>query len=263
MRQFAQPGDRGQGVGVGRDGGGDVGRALLGQLGVLGRVTGSVVETADDELAGRVQRTDLPAEGPDAIVREIELEAKLAEDWTNMDTLTEYRTSRDELQELLALRGIGGVGSAMFTVSAMALLLRVAGPEQRGRAASAFQAGFLFGGITGPAIGGLVVVFSIRAPFFVYAFTLGLATIVAVVFLRSPEQIEAQRLAESSTALNANAHADDEVPDLEPIPAQVVRDAAERTEDIGDDRLRVQRLGEAVDDMRTLSVEAFLDKYGG
>jgi len=31
-----------------------------------------------------------------------QLEAKLAEDWTNMDTLTAYRTARDELQELLA-----------------------------------------------------------------------------------------------------------------------------------------------------------------
>ena len=31
-----------------------------------------------------------------------ELEAKLAEDWTSVDTLTEYRTARDELQELLA-----------------------------------------------------------------------------------------------------------------------------------------------------------------
>ena len=30
-----------------------------------------------------------------------QLEAKLAEDWTNMDMLTEYRTSREELQELL------------------------------------------------------------------------------------------------------------------------------------------------------------------
>ena len=30
------------------------------------------------------------------------LEAKLAEDWTNMDMLAEYRTSRDELKELLA-----------------------------------------------------------------------------------------------------------------------------------------------------------------
>jgi ATP-binding cassette, subfamily F, member 3 len=31
-----------------------------------------------------------------------ELEAKLAEDWSNPDTLTEYRASREELQELLA-----------------------------------------------------------------------------------------------------------------------------------------------------------------
>jgi ATP-binding cassette subfamily F protein 3 len=30
-----------------------------------------------------------------------QLEQKLAEDWTNMDMLTEYRTARDELQELL------------------------------------------------------------------------------------------------------------------------------------------------------------------
>ncbi len=112
--------------------------------------------------------------------------------------------------QLLVLRGVGGIGSAMFTVSAMALLLRVAGPEQRGRAASAFQAGFLFGGITGPAIGGLVVGFSIRAPFFVYAFPLGLATIVAVVFLRSPEQIEAQRLAESSSSSTAKTEPGEE-----------------------------------------------------
>ncbi len=97
--------------------------------------------------------------------------------------------------QLLILRGVGGIGSAMFTVSAMALLLRTAGPDQRGRAASAFQAGFLFGGITGPAVGGLVVGISIRAPFFVYAATLGLATFVAMTFLRTPEQIEAERVA--------------------------------------------------------------------
>ncbi len=101
--------------------------------------------------------------------------------------------------QLLVLRGVGGIGSAMFTISAMALLLRTAGPDQRGRAASAFQAGFLFGGITGPAVGGLVVGFSIRAPFFVYAVTLGLATFVAMTFLRTPEQIEAERLAMAAT----------------------------------------------------------------
>lgn len=85
--------------------------------------------------------------------------------------------------QLLILRGAGGLGSSMFTVSAMALLLRVVPAEQRGRAASAYQGGFLFGGVTGPAVGGLVVAWSIRAPFFVYAATLAAATVVALVYL--------------------------------------------------------------------------------
>ena len=85
--------------------------------------------------------------------------------------------------QLLVLRGAGGLGSSMFTVSAMALLLRVVATEQRGRASGAFQGGFLLGGVAGPAVGGLVVAWSIRAPFFVYAGTLLLAAFVAVTFL--------------------------------------------------------------------------------
>ena len=84
---------------------------------------------------------------------------------------------------LLVLRGIGGLGSAMFTVSAMALLLRVVEPEQRGRASAAYQGGFLLGGIAGPAVGGLVLGVSIRAPFFVYSATLTAATIVTITML--------------------------------------------------------------------------------
>ena len=85
--------------------------------------------------------------------------------------------------QLLVLRGAGGLGSSMFTVSAMALLLRVTSSEQRGRASSAFHGGFLFGGVAGPAVGGLVVAWSIRAPFFVYAVTLLVATAVSLIFL--------------------------------------------------------------------------------
>ena len=85
--------------------------------------------------------------------------------------------------QLIVLRGAGGIGSAMFTVSAMALLLRVVEPDQRGRASSAFSGGFLVGGVAGPAVGGIVVAWSIRAPFFVYAGALMLATAVALVFL--------------------------------------------------------------------------------
>lgn len=85
--------------------------------------------------------------------------------------------------QLLVLRGVGGIGSSMFTVSAMALLLRTAGPEQRGRASGAFQAGFLFGGVTGPAIGGAVTGISIRAPFVVYGITLVVAGLLAAKYL--------------------------------------------------------------------------------
>ncbi len=85
--------------------------------------------------------------------------------------------------QLLVLRGIGGFGSAMFTVSSFALLLRVVAPNQRGRAAGTYQTGFLLGAIAGPAFGGPLTAWSLRAPFFVYASTLLVAGSVATVFL--------------------------------------------------------------------------------
>lgn len=99
--------------------------------------------------------------------------------------------------QLLVLRGVGGIGSSMFTVSAMALLLRVVDADQRGRAAAAWQGGFLVGGVAGPAVGGLVLAVSIRAPFFFYAGTLAAATVVALVFL-SPARIAAREAAVES-----------------------------------------------------------------
>ena len=85
--------------------------------------------------------------------------------------------------QLLALRGVGGIGSAMFTVSAMSLLLGSVPPQLRGRAAGFFQGGFLLGGMTGPAIGGLLALVSIRAPFFFYAATLAVAGTVGLLLL--------------------------------------------------------------------------------
>ena len=92
--------------------------------------------------------------------------------------------------QLIIFRGIGGIGSSMFTVSAMALLLRVVDSNQRGRAASAFQGGFLLGGVAGPAVGGIVVAISIRAPFFVYAVSLFIAAIVTMVFLSKAKLLD-------------------------------------------------------------------------
>jgi len=89
----------------------------------------------------------------------------------------------DSYAQLIVLRGIGGFGSALFTVSSFALLMRVAAPDQRGRSAGTYQTGFLLGAIAGPAFGGPLTAWSLRAPFFVYAATLLVAGAVAMVFL--------------------------------------------------------------------------------
>lgn len=85
--------------------------------------------------------------------------------------------------EVLLLRGAGGIGSAMFSISAMSLLLASTPQSRRGRAVGFYQGGFLIGGMAGPAIGGLLAVISLRAPFFFYAGTLVIAGIVGLLFL--------------------------------------------------------------------------------
>ena len=103
--------------------------------------------------------------------------------------------------QLLVLRGVGGIGSAMFTVSAFTLLLTSVEAGLRGRAAGFFQAGFLIGGITGPAVGGALAAISLTAPFFFYAGTLVVAGTAGLVLLRrrsaKPEEQTAERRAVS------------------------------------------------------------------
>ncbi len=86
--------------------------------------------------------------------------------------------------QLLILRGLGGLGSAMFTVSAVVLLIRTSPPQVRGRAHSVFFGGFLVGGIAGPVLGGPLAAYSLRLPFFVYGALLVVATAIAFVAFR-------------------------------------------------------------------------------
>jgi MFS transporter, DHA1 family, multidrug resistance protein len=86
--------------------------------------------------------------------------------------------------ELIILRGAGGFGSAMFGVSAQTLLLASVPSEQRGRASGLFAGGFLVGGISGPAVGGLVAAWSMRAPFIIYGCMLAVPAVIAAVVLR-------------------------------------------------------------------------------
>lgn len=85
--------------------------------------------------------------------------------------------------QLLVLRGIGGIGSAVFGVASVSIVLHVATQRSRGRAMSVYRSGFLLGGIVGPGLGGAALGISLRAPFFLYAGTLALASAVALGFL--------------------------------------------------------------------------------
>lgn len=80
--------------------------------------------------------------------------------------------------QLLVFRGLGGAGSVMFTVASMALVIRLAPPESRGRVSGAYASAFLIGNVCGPIVGGLLAGFGLRVPFLAYAGALVLAALV-------------------------------------------------------------------------------------
>lgn len=99
-------------------------------------------------------------------------------------------------EQVLLLRGAGGIGSAMFSVSAMTLLLGSASASQRGRSLGFYQGGFLIGGMAGPAVGGLLATISLRAPFFFYAATLLIAGLIGLLLLQPARSKVAARVQE-------------------------------------------------------------------
>lgn len=80
--------------------------------------------------------------------------------------------------QLLLFRGLGGAGSVMFTVASMALVVRLAPAESRGRVSGAYASAFLVGNVCGPIVGGLLAGFGLRVPFLAYAAALVVAALV-------------------------------------------------------------------------------------
>ena len=87
-------------------------------------------------------------------------------------------------EQLLFFRAAGGLGSSMFSVAASSVILRSVSDDQRGHAQSVYQGSFIVGGMAGPAIGGLLSIISLRAPFFVYSILLFFSGLVALFFLK-------------------------------------------------------------------------------
>lgn len=86
--------------------------------------------------------------------------------------------------EMLSWRALAGVGSTMFTVAALGLLIRITPAPMRGRASGMWAAGFLIGNIAGPIIGAGLVPFGLWVPFVSYGLLLCVAAFVVWIFLR-------------------------------------------------------------------------------
>jgi MFS transporter, DHA1 family, multidrug resistance protein len=81
--------------------------------------------------------------------------------------------------QLVAARGFGGAGSALFIAGLMNRILRIIEPEAMGRATGAFRSSFLVGIGAGPALGGLAAGrFGLAAPFHFYATGLLIASAI-------------------------------------------------------------------------------------
>jgi len=86
--------------------------------------------------------------------------------------------------QLLFFRSLGGIGSAMFTVSSLGLMIRISPPDARGRVAGLFSSGFMIGSVGGPILGSLTVGFGLAAPFLIYGAALLVAAAVVFFSLR-------------------------------------------------------------------------------
>ena len=107
--------------------------------------------------------------------------------------------------QLLVLRGAGGIGSIMFSVSAASLLVRVTPSHLRGRAQGVWAGAFLIGLVAGPAVG-TVATFSLRLPFFLYAGTLVVAGLLGLGALRHSELAARQSDRSEPLALSVALH---------------------------------------------------------
>lgn len=97
--------------------------------------------------------------------------------------------------QLVLSRGAGGVGSALFITGMMTRILRIIPPTSMGRATGVFRSSFLVGIAIGPVAGGIAKdALGLRTPFFIYAWGLVVAALIAFVAMRGgPERAPAPK----------------------------------------------------------------------
>ena len=93
---------------------------------------------------------------------------------------------------IVALRAIAGIGSTMFTVAAMALIVKLSPPAIRGRCSATYATAFLLGNVIGPLVGASLSFLGFRWPFFIYGVGVALAALVVWVLMPAVNEAEDQ-----------------------------------------------------------------------
>jgi MFS transporter, ACDE family, multidrug resistance protein len=86
--------------------------------------------------------------------------------------------------QLVVFRAIGGIGSTLFFISALGLMIRISPADARGRVAGLFATSFLIGSVAGPLVGSLTAGLGLRAPFLLYGVAVLITAIVVSYCLR-------------------------------------------------------------------------------
>lgn len=92
--------------------------------------------------------------------------------------------------QIVALRAVAGLGSTMFTVSAMGLIVKLAPPAIRARCSATYGTAFLLGNIIGPLLGASLSFLGFRWPFFIYGVGVAVAAVVVWVLMPAADAAE-------------------------------------------------------------------------
>jgi MFS family permease len=103
--------------------------------------------------------------------------------------------------QLLMFRALSGVGSTMFMISSLGLMIRISPAGARGRIAGIFATAFLLGTVGGPMVGSLTAGLGLSAPFLIYGSVLVLVAAVVSGSLRNSPQTAPPATSEATTPL--------------------------------------------------------------
>lgn len=89
--------------------------------------------------------------------------------------------------QLLLFRALTGVGSTMFFIASLGLMIRISPEDARGRIAGMFATAFLLGSVGGPVLGSITAGLGLSAPFLIYGCMLLVVAAAVFVGLRNSQ----------------------------------------------------------------------------